>query len=378
MSSREARELWQDITAEPYVVIENLCKNYGPVVATKNLNLEIYKTELFALLGGSGCGKSTLLRMIAGLEQPDSGRIIIDGYDVTHLPAYKRPVNMMFQSYALFPHMNVWENIAFGLKQEQDLSVTERNNRIEEALDLVRMRSYAKRMPHQLSGGQRQRIALARSLAKRPKILLLDEPLTALDKKLREQTQFELVNIQEKVGVTCIMVTHDQEEAMTMSTRMGIMNDGEIKQIGTPREIYEFPNSRFVADFIGGINLFDGVVLEESKSHTLIESPDIPNDIRINHASSVPEGSNVHVGIRPEKIQICIKEKNTRAANTVSGIVKEIAYIGDMSIYHVKVESGAIIQASLPNMLRLSESDLTWDSEVLLSWQPENAIVLAQ
>lgn len=369
-------EPWQDPNAKPYVIIENINKNFGTTVAVKNLSLSIYRGELFALLGGSGCGKSTLLRILAGLEHPSSGKIIIDDVDITELPPYKRPVSMMFQSYALFPHMNVEENISFGLKQER-LSRKQIQERVEEVLDLVQMRKYKHRKPEHLSGGQQQRVALARSLAKRPKLLLLDEPLGALDKKLREKTQFELVNIQERVGITFIMVTHDQEEAMTMSSRIGIMDEGKIRQIGKPHDIYEFPSSRFVAEFIGSMNMFEGVVTEDEPDHVLIESQEAGCQLYVTHAASVPLGASVTVALRPEKVMISTTPNPNLGRNCTKGIVREIAYLGDISIYHVQLESGKIVQASLPNLLRFSERDVKWDDEVYLYWRPENGVVLS-
>lgn len=369
-------EPWQDPNAKPYVIIENVNKSFGTTVAVKNLSLSIYRGELFALLGGSGCGKSTLLRILAGLEKPSSGKIIIDDVDITELPPYKRPVSMMFQSYALFPHMNVEENISFGLKQEK-LSKKQIQERVKEVLDLVQMRKYKHRKPEHLSGGQKQRVALARSLAKRPKLLLLDEPLGALDKKLREKTQFELVNIQERVGITFIMVTHDQEEAMTMSSRIGIMDEGQIRQIGKPHDIYEFPHSRFVAEFIGSMNMFEGVVIEDEPDHVLIESKEAGCQLYVTHAASVPLGASVTVALRPEKVMISTAPNPSLGRNCTKGIVREIAYLGDISIYHVQLESGKIVQASLPNLLRLSERDMKWDDEVYLYWRPENGVVLS-
>jgi putrescine transport system ATP-binding protein len=367
-------EPWQNPSSTPYLVIENISKSFGKTVAVKNLSLSIYKGELFSLLGGSGCGKSTLLRILAGLERPSSGKILIEGTDVTDWPAYKRPVNMMFQSYALFPHMTVIQNITFGLKQEK-LSKKEIQERVDEVLDLVKMRSFQDRKPDQLSGGQSQRVALARSLVKRPKVLLLDEPLGALDKKLREQTQFELVNIQERVGITFVMVTHDQEEAMTMSTRLGIMEEGQIRQIGAPHEIYEFPHSRFVAEFIGSINTFEGVVIEDEKDHVLIESADAGCMLYVTQSASMPIGSHVTVAIRPEKMMISTAPYSGNR-NCTKGIVKEIAYLGDMSIYYVQLQSGKIVQSALPNLLRLSERDVKWDDEVNIFWRAENGVVL--
>lgn len=369
-------EPWQDPNVKPYVLIENINKNFGTTVAVKNLSLSIYRGELFALLGASGCGKSTLLRILAGLEQPSSGRIVIDDLDITDLPPYKRPVSMMFQSYALFPHMTVQDNISFGLKQER-LSKNQIAERVDEVLDLVQLRKYRDRKPGQLSGGQQQRVALARSLAKRPKLLLLDEPLGALDKKLREKTQFELVNIQERVGITFVVVTHDQEEAMTMSSRIGVMDEGQIRQIGKPHEIYEFPHSRFVAEFIGSMNMFEGVVVEDEPDHVVIESSEAGCELYVTHAASMPVGANVTVALRPEKVMISTNPNPHLGRNCTKGIVREIAYLGDISIYHVQLESGKIVQASLPNLLRLSERDVKWDDEVYLFWRPENGVVLS-
>ena len=369
-------EPWQDSNAKPYVLIENINKNFGTTVAVKNLSLSIYRGELFALLGGSGCGKSTLLRILAGLERPSSGRIVIDDLDITDLPPYKRPVSMMFQSYALFPHMTVYDNISFGLKQEK-LSKNQIIERVDEVLDLVQLRKYLDRKPEQLSGGQQQRVALARSLAKRPKLLLLDEPLGALDKKLREKTQFELVNIQERVGITFVVVTHDQEEAMTMSSRIGIMDEGQIRQIGKPHEIYEFPHSRFVAEFIGSMNMFEGVVVEDEPDHVVIESSEAGCELYVTHAASMPVGANVTVALRPEKVMISTSPNPNFGRNCTKGIVREIGYLGDISIYHVQLDSGKIVQASSPNLLRLSERDVKWDDEVYLFWRPENGVVLS-
>lgn len=367
-------ELWQDINAEPYIQIDNVTKSYGDVNAVKGVSLSIYRGELFSLLGGSGCGKTTLLRMLAGFEKPTSGRILIDGVDVTNWPAYKRPVNLMFQSYALFPHMTVYQNIAFGLKQDF-ISKSAIDDRVKEVLNLVQLSGFEDRRPDQLSGGQRQRVALARSLAKRPKLLLLDEPLAALDKKLREQTQFELVNIQERVGITFILVTHDQEEAMTMSTRMAVMEDGKIRQVGVPHDIYEFPNSRFVAEFIGGVNIFNGVVVEEDSDYVLIESPETECLFYAAHTGAIPVGSQVSVALRPEKIMVStVKPTNPR--NWTEGVVKEIAYLGDISMYYVELASGKIVTATLPNLLRMADRNIEWDDVVYIFWRAENSIVL--
>ncbi|MDR1907698.1 MAG: ABC transporter ATP-binding protein, partial [Holosporales bacterium] len=344
-------EPWQDPNAEPYIQIESISKKYAFIEAVRNVSLSIYKGELFSLLGGSGCGKSSLLRVLAGFETPTSGRVIIDGVDITNLPPYERPVNMMFQSYALFPHMTVYQNIAYGLKQES-LPKHVIHDRVMESLDLIQLISHADRKPNELSGGQKQRVALARSLVKRPKLLLLDEPLTALDKRLREQTQFELVNIQERVGITFILVTHDQEEAMTMSTRMAIMEEGRIRQVGAPHNIYEFPNSRFVAEFIGSMNIFEGVVIEDEYDHVLIESPEANCLIYATHAGATPVGSTVSVAIRPEKVMMS-QTPPAGNRNCTKGVVREIAYLGDISIYYVELPSGIHVQSSLPNLLRL-------------------------
>ena len=370
-------EPWQDTDAEPYIVIENLVKEYdsGPVL--KNINLKIYKEEFFCLLGPSGCGKTTLLRILGGFEKPTSGRVYIDGVDITEVPPYDRPVNMMFQSYALFPHMTVEQNVAFGLTQEK-MTKHDREERVHESLRLVQMEKYRNRRPAQVSGGQRQRVALARSLAKRPRLLLLDEPLAALDRKLRESTQFELVNIQETVGVTCLMVTHDQEEAMTISTRLAIMSQGEISQVGSPHEIYEFPNSRYVADFIGSMNLFDGLVIQEGEDFMVIESPDLEAPITISPPSGAPRGGRVTVGLRPEKIHIS-KRQLKRDTNASMGIVQDIAYCGDVSIYHVALkESDKVVQAMVPNAVRLPEGKITWEDQVYLSWESSSPVVLAR
>ena len=372
--SRRQLEPWQDPKAKPYITLENVTKSFGSTVAVRNVSLSIYQGELFSLLGGSGCGKTTLLRLLAGFEKPTTGRLFIDGVDVTDVPAYERPVNMMFQSYALFPHMTVAQNIAFGLKQER-LPAKIIRERVMEGLDLVQMSAFAMRKPHQLSGGQCQRVALVRSLVKQPKLLLLDEPLAALDKRLREHTQFELVNIQERVGITFIMVTHDQEEAMTMSSRIGVMEEGRIRQIGAPHDIYEFPNSRFVAEFIGSINIFEGVVVEDEPDHILIESEDAGCQLYVTHSAAVPVGAQVAVAVRPEKVMISTKQPS-ETCNCTKGIVRDIAYLGDISIYYVELPSGKVIQATLPNLLRLSERDVQWEDEIYLYWRPENGVVL--
>jgi len=367
-------EPWNDPQAEPYVRIENVTKKFGDFTAVDSVSLSIYKAEVFCLLGGSGCGKSTLLRMLAGFEPLTAGQIFIDNVDMAGIPPYERPVNMMFQSYALFPHMTVEKNIAFGLRQD-GLPGAEINKRVNDMLELVKLGAFAKRKPHQLSGGQRQRVALARSLVKQPKMLLLDEPLAALDKKLREETQFELINIQEELGVTFMVVTHDQEEAMTLSSRIGVMNDGEIIQTGTPTEIYEFPNSRFVAGFIGSINVFEGRIVEDEADHVRIESEEAGCSLYIDHGVSTTSGAQVWVAVRPEKIGIAT-EKPDQDENCATGVVDEIAYMGGLSIYHVILESGKKVRITQPNLLRTSTDRITWEDQVYLTWHPSSGVVL--
>jgi putrescine transport system ATP-binding protein len=367
---------WADPEAVPYVHIDRVTKKFGDFVAVNDVSLKIYKKELFCLLGGSGCGKTTLLRMLAGFEEPTSGRLFIDGVDVTGIPPYDRPVNMMFQSYALFPHMTVEQNVAFGLKQD-GVPKDEIRARVDDMLKLVRLSQFAKRKPHQLSGGQRQRVALARSLVKRPKLLLLDEPLGALDKKLREHTQFELVNLQEQLGVTFVVVTHDQEEAMTLASRIGVMNAGEIIQVGTPKDIYEYPNNKFVAEFIGNVNMFEGRLVEDEPDHVRIESLELGGTIYVDHGVSSAPDAIVSAAIRPEKINISI-ERPAQTENVVQGTVKEIAYMGDMSVYLVALASGKVVRVTQPNTYRHAEDLITWDQTVYLSWHPSSPVVLTE
>jgi putrescine transport system ATP-binding protein len=369
-----AVEPWQDPAAKPFVRVEGVTKTFGEVYAVDDVSLAIYQGEFFSLLGGSGCGKTTLLRMLAGLEHPSAGRIFIDGVDMTEVPPYARPVNMMFQSYALFPHMSVAQNVAFGLKQER-VPRREIRERVAEMLELVRMTEFAARKPHQLSGGQRQRVALARSLVKHPKLLLLDEPLGALDRRLREHTQFELVNIQERVGITFVMVTHDQEEAMTMSTRLAVMDAGRIVQVGTPGGIYEYPASRSVAEFIGAVNVFEGRVVESLEDQVRVRSEDACCELLIDHSQPLTAGTPVVVAIRPEKM-VASDEPVGDGVNAVQGVVAEIGYLGDVSIYHVRVPSGRLVQVQLTNLARLTEPALTWDQPVYLSWQSSSGVVL--
>ncbi|MHC8508364.1 MAG: ABC transporter ATP-binding protein [Rhodospirillales bacterium] len=367
---------WLDPEAEPFIQLKGVTKKFGDFTAVNNVDLEIYKGELFCLLGGSGCGKSTLLRMLAGFEQPTSGAIRIDGADMAGVPAYDRPTNMMFQSYALFPHMTVEKNIAYGLKQD-GLAKGEIAARVAEGLELVKLTDFAKRSPHQLSGGQRQRVALARALVKRPKVLLLDEPLGALDKKLREQTQFELMRIQEQVGVTFVVVTHDQEEAMTLSTRIAVMNEGQFVQTGTPTEIYEFPESRFTADFIGMANMFEGRVTEDGAAHVSVETACGP--FYIDHGLSVKAGARVWVALRPEKIRVS-KAADGEGPNRARGKVEDFAYFGDMTIYKIRLDGGDLVDVTQPNQSRPKERThrITWEDEVHLSWDASSAVVLTR
>ncbi|HYC03795.1 MAG TPA: polyamine ABC transporter ATP-binding protein [Azospirillaceae bacterium] len=368
-------EPWLEPGAAPYVRIEKVTKRFGDFTAVDDVSLSIYRKEFFSLLGGSGSGKTTLLRMLAGFETPTEGKIYIDGVDMTGIPPYERPVNMMFQSYALFPHMTVEANVAFGLQQDR-VPKAEIKDRVAEMLEMVQLGQFAQRKPHQLSGGQRQRVALARSLVKRPKLLLLDEPLGALDKKLREQTQFELVNIQEKVGITFVVVTHDQEEAMTMSSRIAVMNKGRIAQLGTPTEIYEYPSSRFTAEFIGSVNMFAGRIVESEPDHSLIRSEEAGCDLYVTHAAHLPEGTPCHVAVRPEKVFISKEPPADTARNATQGTVKEIAYLGDMSIYVIELDGGKRMRVTAQNLTRRTELPITWEDRVHLSWRPFAGVVL--
>jgi putrescine transport system ATP-binding protein len=370
---------WLDPNVPAFVEMQGIRKTFGGFVAVDHVDLRIYRGELFCLLGGSGCGKTTLLRMLAGFETPTAGRILIDGQDMTGVPPYERPVNMMFQSYALFPHMNVEKNIAYGLKHEA-MSPAQRKARVREMLELVQLADFGQRKPHQLSGGQRQRVALARALAKQPKLLLLDEPLAALDKKLREQTQFELMNIQDQVGVTFIVVTHDQEEAMALSTRIAVMDKGNIVQVGTPSEIYEFPNSRFTADFIGKINVFEGAVTGVNGWGATISCAAAQGDLEVDSDGGLARGTPVWVAVRPEKIEISREAPAAATANTLRGTVKDLAYFGDYSIYRVRLANDQIVHVSRQNVRRLSDDErqVDWDDEVWLTWQRDAALVLTE
>ncbi|GAB4264427.1 MAG: ABC transporter ATP-binding protein [Pararhodobacter sp.] len=365
---------WRDANAQPFISIRGITKRFGDMTAVDNVSLDIYRGELFCLLGGSGCGKSTLLRMLAGFETPTEGQILIDGQDMAGVPADKRPTNMMFQSYALFPHMTVEKNVAYGLLREGK-SRGEALQRTAEMLRLVKLEKYARRKPHQLSGGQRQRVALARALVKQPKLLLLDEPLGALDKKLREETQFELIRIQETLGVTFIVVTHDQEEAMTLATRIGVMNDGVIRQVGEPREIYEAPNSRFVADFIGSVNLFEGTVGPAAADLMRIATEDL-GPVSAPPMPGLTQGQTVWLAVRPERIALS-RTAPEGMTNVTSGVVEDLAYGGHMTAYRVRLSNGRVLRVTQSNRLR-DEDPITWDETVFLSFAPATVRVLEQ
>jgi putrescine transport system ATP-binding protein len=357
-----------------YLRIEGVRKEFDGFVAVDDVNLDIRKGEIFALLGGSGSGKSTLLRCLGGFERPTKGRIVLDGEVMNDLPPYERPINMMFQSYALFPHMTVEQNIAFGLKQD-GMAKDAIRKRVGEMLELVQLGKLAKRKPHQLSGGQQQRVALARSLAKGPKLLLLDEPMGALDKKLRSRMQLELVNIIESSGVTCVMVTHDQEEAMTMATRIALMDQGWIQQVGKPDEIYEQPANRFAAEFIGSVNLIDAVIDDDQPDYVTLRTPSLPDAIYIGHGITGYEGQQVSFALRPEKLGIG-KEAPDQPHNKAQGVIEDIAYFGSHSVYHVRLPSGIKLMANFANQQRWASEALTWGDTVWLWWADNDGVVL--
>jgi putrescine transport system ATP-binding protein len=368
---------WLDPDAKPQIVIESISKAFGAFSAVESVNLKIFKGEMFALVGASGCGKTTLLRMLAGFEAPSGGRITIEDADMTHMPPHERPVNMMFQSYALFPHMTVADNIGYGLRRMNlDAAVTSR--RIADAMEMVQLGPLAKRKPHQLSGGQRQRVALARALIRRPKVLLLDEPLSALDKKLREQTQFELMNIQSQVGITFVFVTHDQDEAMALSTRIAVMNRGRVIQVGTPSEIYEFPQDRFVADFIGTTNLFEGTVSGAMPGHLIVSSIEAGCDLVVDELGRFGDGQRVWVALRPEKIRLSKQPLGGDRVNQIKGVVWELGYLGNRSTYRIKTQTGKIVTVFAQNERRSSEWSIDWSDEVYLSWTANCAVLLHQ
>ena len=374
MTDSSSTHPWQDPDQKPYIRIENVTKKFGDFTAIDNLSLDIYKSEFFSLLGPSGCGKTTLLRMLAGFENVTDGRILVDGEDMSDIPPHLRPINMMFQSYALFPHMTVEKNIAFGLKQDK-LPDDVINQRVEEMLELVELTKFAKRKPNQLSGGQSQRVALARSLAKSPKLLLLDEPLGALDKRLREQTQFELMDIQEKLEVTFVIVTHDQEEAMTVSSRIGVMESGNLIQVATPTEIYEAPVNKDVADFIGDVNLLKGIYKGKDKEGTQLLSEDSNSIVYATQEVEAELEDTIWFAIRPEKLEIS-KSRPSNDINVLQGIIEDIAYGGSFSTYHVRLDNGRILKAIRANRVRTEEHHLTWEDEVYLHWSAHSAVVL--
>jgi putrescine transport system ATP-binding protein len=367
---------WLDPDAKPQIVIEGINKTFGAFTAVDSVSLRIFKGEMFALVGASGCGKTTLLRMLAGFASPTGGRILIEDVDMTKVPPHERPVNMMFQSYALFPHMTVEQNVGYGLRR-MSIEPAARGKRVDEALEMVQLGSLAKRKPHQLSGGQRQRVALARALIRRPKVLLLDEPLSALDKKLREQTQFELMNIQYQVGITFVFVTHDQDEAMALSTRIAVMNRGQVLQVGTPSEIYEFPQSRFVADFIGTTNLFEGTVSGSEPGHITVRSAEAGCDLVVDEIGRFGSGQRVWVALRPEKIRLS-KQPVEGGMNQIKGVVWELGYLGNRSTYRIKTDTGKLVTVFAQNDRRTSEWSIDWSDEVYLSWSANGAVILHQ
>ncbi len=365
---------WADPSARPLLRFEGVTKRFGGVVAVDALDLAIYAGEFFALLGPSGCGKTTLLRMLAGFETPDEGSIRLGEADIARVPPYRRPVNMMFQSYALFPHLTVAGNVAFGLKQER-LPRPEIAARVAEMLALVKLEGLAGRKPHQLSGGQRQRVALARSLAKRPKVLLLDEPLAALDKKLREETQFELMDLQKRLGTTFVIVTHDQEEAMTVAHRIAVMDHGRLVQVATPQRLYEEPASRWVAGFIGDVNLIDGVVIAADAAGVAIEGAG-GRRYRVAAAPAVKPGQQVAIALRPEKLRLATEKPAGVGENCLAGRVGDIAYLGDVSLYRVRLDDGAVITASRANASRTADGAIGWDDAVWLTWSADAGVLL--
>ncbi|MFD1328467.1 ABC transporter ATP-binding protein [Mycoplana ramosa] len=370
---RRAFTPWTDPNEKPFITFRNVTKKFGDFTAVDDLTLNIYNREFFALLGASGCGKSTLLRMLAGFERPTSGEIILDGQDIAAIPPYKRPVNMMFQSYALFPHMTVESNIAFGLRQD-GMPKPEIAARVAQMLKLVKLEQFAKRKPQQLSGGQRQRVALARSLAKRPKVLLLDEPLGALDKKLREETQFELMDLQQELGLTFVVVTHDQEEAMTMADRIAVMSHGKVIQVATPAEIYEAPNSRFVADFIGDVNILEGKVKSVGTGRIEIAGDDFT--VRALSDAAHSPGANAAFAIRPEKLKVSRSAPTDPTVNAAEGEVWDIGYLGDMTVLRIKLPSGKVLKTSMLNAQREVENPIGYDEKVWVSFAETAGVIL--
>ena len=370
---------WLDPDTAPFIKVDGITKSFGAFTAVDQVDLEIFRGELFSLLGASGCGKTTLLRILAGLETPTSGRVWIDGVDITQMPAYERPVNMMFQSYALFPHMNVAQNVAYGLKRD-GIPKEEIGQRVDQMLTMVELSGFSKRKPHQLSGGEQQRVALARALVKRPKVLLLDEPLAALDKRLREQTQYELMRIQEQLGVTFIVVTHDQQEAMTLSTRIAVMNEGRFIQVGAPTELYENPDNRFIASFIGSVNLFAGRTLTRDDHLYTIALNKHDLQCQVEHTQHLNNGSPIWVAVRPEKITISRTPVASEGLNQLTGTVDDIAYTGNLSTYRVKTQPGDIVEVTHPNQSRSRGSQLIadWNDTVYLHWTSADSVLLTE
>jgi putrescine transport system ATP-binding protein len=369
---------WSDPGAKPLIRVENVTKRFGDAVAVDHLSLDIFQSEFFCLLGPSGCGKTTLMRMLAGFESPSEGVITLAGQSLAGVPPYRRPVNMMFQSYALFPHMSVEKNIAFGLKQD-GLPKAEIADRVGEMLRLVQLEKLAKRYPAQLSGGQRQRVALARALAKKPKVLLLDEPLGALDKKLREETQFELMDIQHELGMTFVVVTHDQEEAMTMADRIAVMDHGRIVQVATPGEIYEQPKTRFIAEFVGDVNILEGHVMGQENGLWRVAAPSAVAPLTIDDPDEVlNSGQAVAIAVRPEKMRIQREKPGPEAVNVLTGEVWDIGYLGDWTVYRVKLATGEILRVTRANVSRFVESPIDWDEQVYITFAPGAAVILAE
>lgn len=365
---------WADPAAKPLIDLRNVTKRFGAFEAVKNLSLTIFEREFFAILGPSGCGKTTLMRMLAGFETPSEGEILLDEQDLVPIPPAKRPVNMMFQSYALFPHLNVEKNIAFGLKRE-GVAKGEIADRVTDIMRLVQLTDFARRKPDQLSGGQRQRVALARALVKRPRLLLLDEPLGALDKKLRQETQFELMNIQETLGTTFVIVTHDQEEAMTVSSRIAVMRAGELAQVATPTDLYEHPDSRFVADFIGEVTVLEGRVTNASRGGVGLAFMEGATDLRVITDDAPPAGTEAWLALRPEKVSIA-RARPDEADNALPGKVLDIAYLGNISTYHVELANGAVVKAQESNRQRADRRGITWEDDVWVSWEEDAGVLL--
>jgi putrescine transport system ATP-binding protein len=366
---------WLDPSASAQILIDGVSKSYGTHTAVDNVSLSIFKGEMFALVGASGCGKTTLLRMLAGFADPSSGRLLIDGVDLGAVPPHERPVNMMFQSYALFPHMSVESNVGYGLRR-LPLDEATKKQRIQEALDMVQLGALGKRKPHQLSGGQRQRVALARALIRRPKVLLLDEPLSALDKKLREQTQFELMDLQYKLGITFIVVTHDQDEAMALASRIAVMDHGRVVQVGTPAEIYEFPRSRFVADFVGTTNFFEGTVCSCEPGLVRVQCTETGGELMVDDSGNFSVGQHVWVALRPEKVRLAKEPVSAVRMNQLRGTVWELGYLGNRSTYRIRTATGKLVTVFAQNERRTSQAAIDWSDEVFVSWDADAAVLL--